>query len=443
MVINKKLDNFDKSCEVSPIKVLLYSLINVFVIFRIDILFLPGYMYILALVGLVIMLSRWRYFDIHTFRIMGMILCMFVYAAIVMAFNRSNDISYLKFIAAFFYKIMTAMFSYSLFKLLFGRNATLLLFMKTYVYSCLILLLSSLLLIVIEPLNRFWIGTVVSRNPHIDNGYVYRISLIGFTGFDELATYGISLFFSAFIINDKIRKKQKYAIHCIIFILLAVGGLLYGRTSIVPTTFAFISLLILIRGTKKAFKIILIFIITAAVCIIPILILSKYVTQVKYWVDWAFELIISLFGGNKSGVGSLDSLWSMFKFPTNPKTLFFGDGRYFDSEIIAYYMKIDVGFLRAIYYYGIIGMIANYALLCVMAASIIKLFKGDKYIKTILIAILLHIFIIEIKGVMFDSAIYYLAVLMFFGQDFKRDSYIRNRVLYAKLNGKVVYNQGG
>lgn len=421
MLTKVKIDSLDKDRTVTPLKVILYSVLNVFVIFRINILFLPNYMYILAILGLGLMIFHKRYFDDNLLKLVVTIAGMTIYAIMIMMLNSTGDGSYVKFIVAFVYKIMTAMFSFAVFKLMFGKNGTLLLFMKTFVYSCLILVASTLILVFFDPLNKFWLGTVVPRNPLIDEGYFYRISLIGYTGFDELSVFGVSTFFCAYIINDRVRKNEKYTVQCLIFVILAIGGMLYGRTSMFSTLFALVALFVMLKGTKNKLKVIEKFLVIGTVCFGAILICSTFVSGIRVWLNWAFELIIKLFKGGDSGIGSLNSLWKMYRFPDNALTLLFGDGRYFDSVNNIYYQNTDVGFLRAIYYYGLVGMMANYGLIIGFAMGIWKLFKRNKQIFILLATMIIHIFVLELKGVMFDSAIYYLSVLLFFGQDYNRE----------------------
>ena len=81
---------------------------------------------------------------------------------------------------------------------------------------------------------------------------------------------------------------------------------------------------------------------------------------------FAFEGFFSLVETGEWHVGSNDVLMDMYVFPDNTKTWIIGDGYFsnpyadpnFLGEITeGYYMNTDVGYLRFIFYFGVIGLI--------------------------------------------------------------------------------------
>lgn len=83
---------------------------------------------------------------------------------------------------------------------------------------------------------------------------------------------------------------------------------------------------------------------------------------------FAFEGFFSLVEKGKWEVHSNDMLRNMYVFPDNVKTWIIGDG-YFDNPKLTdpyytgemrteYYMGTDVGYLRFIFYFGILGLVA-------------------------------------------------------------------------------------
>lgn len=81
---------------------------------------------------------------------------------------------------------------------------------------------------------------------------------------------------------------------------------------------------------------------------------------------FAFEGFFSLVETGRWQVGSNDVLMDMYVFPDNTKTWIVGDGYfnnpdtdpYFLGDITeGYYMNTDVGYLRFIFYFGVIGLI--------------------------------------------------------------------------------------
>ena len=76
-------------------------------------------------------------------------------------------------------------------------------------------------------------------------------------------------------------------------------------------------------------------------------------------VSWAFELFINYFNKGSLSSESTDSLYNMFILPNNLRTWFVGDGIAFDS-IGSFYMNSDVGYIRSVFYWGIIGSLVYY-----------------------------------------------------------------------------------
>ncbi len=81
---------------------------------------------------------------------------------------------------------------------------------------------------------------------------------------------------------------------------------------------------------------------------------------------FAFEGFFSLVETGRWQVGSNDVLMDMYVFPDNAKTWIIGDGYFnnpdYDPNFLGeitegYYMNTDVGYLRFIFYFGVIGLV--------------------------------------------------------------------------------------
>lgn len=71
-------------------------------------------------------------------------------------------------------------------------------------------------------------------------------------------------------------------------------------------------------------------------------------------VSWAFELFINFGDGGKLESESTNQLKDMYIFPSDLKTWLFGDGKTVNDSG-GFYMGSDVGYIRSIFYWGIIG----------------------------------------------------------------------------------------
>lgn len=90
--------------------------------------------------------------------------------------------------------------------------------------------------------------------------------------------------------------------------------------------------------------------------------------EIEKKMRFAFEGFFNLFENGEWEVSSNEKLRTMYVFPETLKTWIIGDG-YFSNpknvdpyfigkEIRGYYMGTDVGYLRFIFYFGIVGLIA-------------------------------------------------------------------------------------
>lgn len=103
-------------------------------------------------------------------------------------------------------------------------------------------------------------------------------------------------------------------------------------------------------------------------CIAIPIVTFYYQTDASFhqYLRFAFEGFFSLAEKGEWDVGSNDILWTMYRFPETAKTWIIGDGYINSAEVdpyytgthyLGYYKGTDVGYLRFIYYCGLIGLI--------------------------------------------------------------------------------------
>lgn len=407
-----RLTNTQKKSK-TTLKLVIFSFFNIFIIYRINILFLPFYMEILGVIGLVILLFNRKHLTNFVVKIFIVILALIIWAFATIILHSSEEYSYIKFLFSLIYKIGLTYFSFYIFKKTFKQDATLKTYFKSYVLSSLLYFFSTLLLIMFEPLNKFWVGTVVPRNPLVDEGYFFRISISGFSGFDEVSLYAISLFMAAYLISDCANLKKNNGIYKAGYIVLSLGCLLYGRISLVSIALSLIALFFMHNSKKRAINFFVFLILLFLILFVSFWLVSLVNEMFSHWFKWACEPLLSLFSG--TDIGSLESLKDMFIMPPF-RTFLFGDGQYLDGT--KYYMGIDVGYLRAIYFYGILGLLMNAYLIFILMRKI-RIFFPNKEMIVTLIVLGLNILIYEFKGVMWDSSILYLMFIIFLGIDRK------------------------
>lgn len=107
----------------------------------------------------------------------------------------------------------------------------------------------------------------------------------------------------------------------------------------------------------------------------------------RHWIRFAFEGFFNYYERGRYYIASADTLLDMYVFPDNMKTWIIGDGyfsnpywsdatyTYINQNKTGYYMFTDVGYLRFIFYFGVIGL-AMFCMFMINAArACMKLMK--------------------------------------------------------------------
>lgn len=155
------------------------------------------------------------------------------------------------------------------------------------------------------------------------------------------------------------------------FLIISVTGNMVARTTIVGTIIGLVYLFIYISPFKKALNTTTLkawlWVIMETLAVV-IIVASLYNSDPKFYsrTRFAFEGFFSLVENGRWQTGSNDKLVSMYVFPENPETWLIGDGYfmvqgddpyYMGEAMDGYYMGTDVGYLRFIFYFGLLGLV--------------------------------------------------------------------------------------
>lgn len=177
---------------------------------------------------------------------------------------------------------------------------------------------------------------------------------------------------AALIAKYKTNVRRLY-VYMMSFIIILVIGNMIARTTIVGVLLAIVYWMVVSypysftinRSSRGMLKHVL-FVLAVA---LPIIIhLYDNNPVVREDIRFAFEGFFSLAEKGEWDVHSNNRLMEMYVFPDNAKTWIIGDG-YFDGPtntdpyyvgpvMTGFYMWTDVGYLRFIFYFGLIGLIA-------------------------------------------------------------------------------------
>lgn len=123
-------------------------------------------------------------------------------------------------------------------------------------------------------------------------------------------------------------------------------------------------------------------------------------------IGHAFELYLSLDSGGELATSSTDHLQSMYVWPGEFRTWIIGDGK-FNVAGGLFYMDTDVGYLRMIYYFGILGMAVFFAIQLFLVVRIQQFFF-DLQITILMLATFVYVLVLNLKALADVNAFLYL-----------------------------------
>lgn len=274
-------------------------------------------------------------------------------------------------------------------------------FLQYFILSSIIYMISTIVFIVFPNLTHSWNNIIYdsSYQIYLDNeNYITRYGLCGFSGYQISFKFAIASCFSFyFLMKENFLFDKEHLFNYICFIIILIGNSFYGRTGLLVSGILTVVLFFaFLKNNVKYRKWIILFIIF---CLIIIIVLYNVSDSFRLILTWMFKPIISLIETGKIYDRSLFIVFNDMIFMPKVKTLAIGDGLYTQviDNISHIYMATDVGFMRAILFYGCIFTFISYLTVLIPLINL----KNSKC-KVILSLILISTFIIfEVKGEIF------------------------------------------
>ena len=235
-----------------------------------------------------------------------------------------------------------------------------------------------------EPLGNYILRTIpsLSWSKSVDRLYGFGASVTLDTGGIRFA---IASVLCAHNIKTLVEDNRIIGVpfYILAFLIITVTGNMVARTTIVGSIAGLAYLFIYISPFKKTLKSSTLkawlWIIMETLAIV-IIVASLYNSDPKFYnrTRFAFEGFFSLVEKGQWQTGSNDKLLSMYVFPDNPETWLIGDGYfmvqgddpyYMGEAMDGYYMGTDVGYLRFIFFFGLIGLVI-YSLYIIYAGRV-------------------------------------------------------------------------
>ena len=359
----------------SYIKYPILLIVTSFFFFPFEFTFLPGIntKMLLAAMGLVLFVaraaaSRSASLDRDFFVLIVFASIVSLSGIISVVYNATTDLSYASYVVSFFVWMGGAYFVVSSIRFLHGK-VTPLMVINYLAAICVV---------------QCVIALLISRNPLVKDFVDSFLGGDGFMGKLENRMYGIGcaldvagLKFSCVLVaisfvvmNGLCQPKLQTTIYWIAYLVIAVVGNMIGRTTSVGVVVSLIYILVhcIFYGYRAFLKSRVLPLLLLMVALLPLLIyLYNNSPKTREDLRFGFEGFFSLAETGRWETNSNNRLSDMFVLPDNPKTWIIGDG-YFDNPYsdpnfngdnpTEFYKGTDVGYLRFIYYFGVIGLIS-------------------------------------------------------------------------------------
>ena len=190
----------------------------------------------------------------------------------------------------------------------------------------------------------------------------FRLIAVANTQYANMAVmYGIA-FLSALTLPFSKRSalyQRKFLYYSIIFTIL-VAGILSARTFFLILLFSFVYFFYLL-WKKKGIRVL--WYGGGVVLVVSFLLIGGYMvlknSEYERTFQWMFEWYINLKENGSLETSSSNRLKEMYFWPEDLKTWLVGDGR-FQNENGSFYKSTDAGYLRNLFYWGILGGLLFY-----------------------------------------------------------------------------------
>lgn len=290
-------------------------------------------------------------------------------------YNNTNDTAYATYIVSMWVWLGGAYFIILMIRKVHGYASIIIVsnyLIAACVMQCILALMidrsSTVFNIVNTYIGSFGVGGNVEGFE--ESGRLYGIgAAVDFAGIRFVAVLIIIAFLVVLVNNTTLRKS--FPIYIIAFIFITIIGNMMSRTTIIGTFLAIIYWIYMTRINQamisvnmvKLWKIVLGFLIV----LIPIIVVLYHTNDFLYHnIRFAFEGFFSIVEKGYWETNSNNILKDMYRFPDSFKTWIIGDG-YFDNPTSdpyyigymwkGFYMGTDVGYLRFIFYFGLLGLL--------------------------------------------------------------------------------------
>ena len=227
----------------------------------------------------------------------------------------------------------------------------------------------SLLCMIVPQVGGFWKSIIVMSEHDrymldMIAKYAGRFGWNGFAGYGATFACSLGIYLAIVYLHSIYIHKNEgsYLKYYSFIIVCLIGNFFYGRIGLVVSALIILMFIAKICFVNGRLGVFVGFFCAGIGALLLLLLLKDKVSLMNSVYNWVFEPILNYLSGNGFSADSLDSLKTMYKLPSF-STFLIGDGFYTNLSTGGYYQSTDVGFLRLIYYWGIIPTVLLYILL--------------------------------------------------------------------------------
>ncbi|MBR3513571.1 MAG: hypothetical protein IKO12_04030 [Bacteroidaceae bacterium] len=224
-----------------------------------------------------------------------------------------------------------------------------------------------------KPLKLF-INSIALQEDLVFKGGVHRLYGIGCALDVAGSRFAAVLIMILFLLaNTKVKKRwYEYLIYLLAFVFIAIAGNMIARTTLLGLLigFAYLGIATLRQDTsmKHNYTRLWKWFFGVLVVAVPFAVHSYNTNpQIRKNMRFGFEGFFNYFEKGRFSYDSNETLRSMYVWPDNAKTWIMGDGYFNNPKVVdpyytgevteGFYKNTDVGYLRFIYYFGVIGLL--------------------------------------------------------------------------------------
>jgi hypothetical protein len=311
-------------------------------------------------------------FKIKKSKIIGLILLisMAIISIISLFINDTRDTEYIKYI----FSMILIYLSYVPIKILINKNFNNVdhFFISNLIINVVIVQMCVSLSMYFFPQFGKFINTIQVIDDFdmakLNQTAQFRLVGLGTKFFGLGIINSFTLILLAFNIRHRFMGIYQLIKYATLFILIFTIGMMMSRTTLIGAVLGLAYIFTPYVSIKGFFfnnsgKFILLVILVPCFFIVLFMVFfPKIAEQFQSLFIFGFELFINFIETGKATSESTEDLKTMYIMPNNLKTYIIGDGKFAGEagKSASYYMGTDVGFLRLIYYFGLIGTITYF-----------------------------------------------------------------------------------